>query len=74
MNFLCPLSSAYICNCYVAPARLFIFREDGILSNKGTTQDDPASMRPYLLGILPMFHSLLDFVLTNKLRKRSCFC
>ena len=41
-----------------------------ILSKEGTTQGDPTSMGAYALGILPMLHSLLDFVLTNDLQTR----
>ena len=55
-----------MCNCYAAPARLFIFGVGEILSNKGTTHDDPTSMGAYALDILPMLYSLLDFVLTNE--------
>ena len=65
MKFLCPLISTYIFNCYAAPARLFIFGGGEILSKEGITQSDPTSMGDYALGILPMLHSLLDFVLTN---------
>ena len=68
MKFLCPLISAYISNCYAAPARLFIFGGGKISSKEGTTQGDATSMGAYTLGILPMLHSLLDFVLTNDLQ------
>ena len=68
MKFLCPLISTYISNCYAAPARLFIFGGGEILSKEGTIQGDPTSMGAYALGILPMLHSLLDFVLTNDLQ------
>ena len=54
MKPLCPLISTYMSNCYAAPARL---GRDEILSQKGTTQDDPTSMGPYALGILPVLHS-----------------
>ena len=70
MKFLCPLVSTYISNCYVAPASLFIFGGDEILSKEATTQGDPTSLGAYALGILPMVHSLLDFVLTNNLQTR----
>ena len=68
MKFICPLISIYISNCYAAPARLFIFGGGEILSKEGTTQGDPTSMGAYALGILPMLHSLPDFVLTNDLQ------
>ena len=70
MKFLCPLISTYICNCYAAPARLFIFGGDKILSKKGATHDDPTSMGAYALGILPIFHCLLDFDSTKDLQTR----
>ena len=70
MKFLCLLISTYISNCFAPPARLFIFGGGEILSKEGTTQGDPTSMGAYDLGILPMLHSLLDFVLTNDLQTR----
>ena len=70
MKFLCPLVSSYISNCYAAPARLFIFGGGEVLSKEGTTQGDPTSMGTYALGILPMLHSLLDFVLTSDFQTR----
>ena len=70
MKFLCPLISTYISNCYAAPARLFIFGGGEILSKEGETQSGPTSMGFYALGILPMLHCLLDFVLTNDLQTR----
>ena len=60
----------YICNCYAAPARPFIFSGCEILSKEGATQGDPTSMEAYALGISPMLHSLIDFVLTNDLQTR----
>ena len=70
MRFLYPLISTYICNCYAAPARLFIFGGGEILSKEGTTQGDPTSMGAYTLGILPVLHSLLDFVFINDLQTK----
>ena len=70
MKFLGPLISTYIGHCYAAPARLFISGGGEILSKEGTTLDDTTSMEDYVLGILPMLHSLLDFVLTNDLQTR----
>ena len=55
---------------YAAPASFFIFGGGEILSKEGTTLSDPTSMGAYALGILPMLHSLLDFVLTNDLQTR----
>ena len=74
MKFLCPLISTYICNCYAAPARHFIFGGGEILSKKGTTQGDLTSMGAYALGILPMLHSLFNFVLTKDLQTREVAC
>ena len=68
MKFLFPLISTYICNCYAAPARLFIFGGGEILSKEGKTQSNLTLMGDYALGILPMLHSLLDFVWTNGLQ------
>ena len=41
-----------------------------ILSKAGITQGGPTSMRTYGLSILPMFHSLLEIVLTSDLQTR----
>ena len=70
MKFLYPLIFTYICNCYAALARLFIFGGGEILSKEGATQGDPTSMGAYALVILPMLHSLLDFVSTKDLQSR----
>ena len=51
------------------PARPTV-RPTEILSKEGTTQGDPTSMEVYVLGSLPMLHSLLDFVLTNNPQTR----
>ena len=69
-KFVCLLISTYISNYYAAPARFFIFGGGEILSKEGITQSDQTSMGVYALDILPMLHSLLDFVLTNDLRTR----
>ena len=43
----------------------------GILPfNNETTQGDPTSMATYTLGILPVLHSLLDFVFINDLQTK----
>ena len=63
MKCLCPLISTYTSNRYAAPLRLFIFGRDEILSKEGITQGDLASVGAYAYSILPMLHSLLDFVL-----------
>ena len=43
-------------------ANLFIFSVSEILSKQLTTQCDPTSMGAYALDILPVLHSLFDFV------------
>ena len=51
-------------------AVLLIDAENGgeVLSKEGKAQGDPTSMRAYTLCILPMLHSMLNFVLTNDLQ------
>ena len=44
LNFICPVITTYITNCYIAPARLFIIGGGEILSKEGTTQGDPTAM------------------------------
>ena len=54
--------------CCTSKARHFGGGE--ILSKEGNTQGDLTSMRAYILGILQILHSLLDFVLTSDLHTR----
>ena len=51
MKCLCPLISTYICDYYATSSGLFIPGTGETLSKERTTQDDPALMGVYVLGI-----------------------
>ena len=62
LQFICPIIATYIINCYATPSRLFIAGGGEILSRKRTTQGDRTTMGAYVLGILPLIKSLLEFI------------
>ena len=67
LNFICPIITTYITNCYITPARLFIIGGGEILSQERTTQSDRTAMGTYALGILLLIHFLLEFTSINHL-------
>ena len=51
LNFICPIITAYVTNCYITPARLFLISGREILSIEETTQGDPKAVGAYAFGI-----------------------
>ena len=70
LKFSCLLISTDRSNCFAIPARLLFFNRSEKLYKEGTTQNDPTSVGAYAFAILPMLHSLLAFILTNKLKQK----
>ena len=56
LNFICPIITTGITNCYITPARLFVVGGGEILSKEKITQGDTTAMRAYALRILPLTH------------------
>ena len=52
-----PILAPMLTNTYQSPARLYIGGEH-ILSQEGTTQENPLAMVMYLFGTLPLIHKL----------------
>ena len=59
LKFICPVATY---DCYATPSRLFIVVGGEILFSEETTQDDPTAMGAYILGTLPLFKFLLQFI------------
>ena len=54
----CPLIAAFIVNCYMELAGLFVEGNHEIKSREGTTQGDPKAMGAYALGVTPLIHCI----------------
>ena len=67
LKFICPIVATYKINCYATPSRLFIVGGADILSSEETTKDDPTAMGAYVLDILPLIKSLLQFINLNEI-------
>ena len=57
-NITFPLIAAFIVNCYMELARLFVEGNHEIKSREGTTQEDPKAMGAYALEVTPLIHCI----------------
>ena len=59
IHHLCPLFSIVLINTYRSDVNLFIGGKT-LLTEEGTTQDDPLAMPMYALGTVPLINALSD--------------
>ena len=57
-NITCPLIAAFIVNCYMELARLYVEGNHEIKSRESTTQGDPKAMGAYALEVTPLIHCI----------------
>ena len=62
---LCPTMGSVLINCYREPAPLF-FDGTTLLSEEGTTQNDPLTMAFYTLATTPLIRSLVGIQETKQ--------
>ena len=70
ISFFCPAISAFVTNCFVIPARLFVIVGTEIRLNEGTTQADPVSMAIYALVITTLIMMMTELVTTKCEKKK----
>ena len=58
VQYLCPVLSTCLRNCYQTPSRLFVSGGGELASREGTTQGDPLSMPFYALATVPFIQYL----------------
>ena len=63
----CPITSAYISNCYKAQGRLFIIGGIEILYKERNTKGDPTAKTAYALNSYVILLRLIIFILQLKL-------
>ena len=54
IRVLCPALATFAIDTYRAPARLFVTGGKELISDEGTTQDDPLAMSMYALSLQPL--------------------